>query len=1552
MADTTKLILEIETLLSGLNKTLAGIDQLKRKLESVGQVKGGGSAAQSQATAATQRLTNAQAKLEAQQARLELQKRRLAVQTQNVTNAEGRAALAAERLAAAQQKASGATQTLHASSLQLNQILGRVGGSLRNLGLGLTSLGSSLSLALTAPLTALGVLATRNAVTLDSLKRGLTAITGSADEAGVQLGRLTQIAKLPGIGFQEAIQGSIRLQAVGFSAEKAEKALIQFSNAVALTGGGREELDRITVQLGQLSAKGKVLSQDLKPIIEAGPAVGRALKEAFGTVNAEDIQALGLTSEQFLDQLVSQLEKLPRAAAGAKNTFDNFADAVFRASSAIGDAIIPVLTQLINIAEPIITQIANGFKSLPPVLQTVTVAFAGLLAGIGPTLFIIGQLTTGIGGVISGFGRMLGLLQTLLPAINATTAALTAQQAAAAGAAAALGGIGLAIAGVVAITGLLILLSRTQKEAVKISQEQIAVTNQRIDALQRELKFIDGLKSGVARTADEQDRLADIYANLNAQAKIRVTTITDEEKRLAALRAELQRLLVLRNDERVQQAANLAASLADTTAQIEAGDRSRESIAARIKANTDLAESIQRAGKITREDAIALAQQGITAAGTEAAIFDLNKANERLIDRQTELIAKSKELNGTAEEQGQALVTLQKQTGLSARELLGAAKAMGVFKGNIDEAVGQLDKFIVTENRATTSTDAFLAALQQQSQELIKAGDAADAAQKRRKALIDSAANLAKEASTSFKGALQFMRAFIAAQPELAAAIQKELQLQQKSMDEFLRDLLEPKGNRGAEKLRNAQEQLANALLGVQQAADEKTAAQQKATNEELLQGNELLFKRQLLAYRQYLETRATLTNQNIDAEIIATQAAAAKAREAQVRLLADAKKAGISNAERVKRQAQAAEQEEKAIKAEAKVIELQGERAKVDRELGEALAENAIQQLKDIRQLEIEYAELQGRIEDAFKARNLEEFRTQLEALGREQKFLNEEINAARKAGNADRLRQLELERQQNQRQIDSINNAIAAKDALAQLAAAEQLVTNAKERQQRLESDLAFQVEFRGLKEEDAIKQRLDGEGRLRASLELSKSIVEELIASFTGLGRTPPVALQKFIEGLTVELKGLGELSLSEQFRLAQKEFDRLNDERLNRIADVERAVRERDIAEAEGLLLIRRINGQYAADLEQQVALLKQIATASNDANLQRQAAQAEQTTKDATAQFADFNTQLRSTSIDALQSSFADFFRGVRDNTKTAQEKLLALVDSVVAKIEDVIAENLSRDLIESLFGVDQNQIGGIIGRIGRFFGFGGGGGKGGIADAAGKVTEGTTAATTLQTGATLAATTLQTGATTAAATQTASSITFATAVTTAATAFAGIITAAAGAAAALLTAGGAAGGLGSAGGGLAGLIGGAAKGDIVSPVDGGRVIRVAEGGHTEAVLTTDPRFAARQLQILKSYLYQTKGLYGRIQGFAEGGIVSPRQAEANLLSQFSRQPLTVSANIADLPVAAAGGSSLKLRQVLVDKRSMGDWLNDPEADRVLVDWLVKQRPIIRRLSGN
>lgn len=1656
MADSTRLVIELEILLRQFNRRLRELNQIEQKLKSIANIR----VNQRSSTAPADRQTAAAQRLAFQQQRLQLQQQRLAVQTQELANRQERARQISERLAQSQQRLTITQQRLDQSQqrvarsagqqadahvkafraisrgvvdtnahvrafrasedvlrrapqldahvkafraiqrgaqdadahvrafranqatlakapqmdahvrafraledatrratqeqerarksiLSLDQIAGRVGGSLRNLGLGLTSLGSSLTVALTVPLTALGVLSARNAVTLDSLNRGLTAIVGSADEAGRQLSRLTQIAKLPGIGFQEAIQGSIRLQAVGFSAGVAERALIQFSNAVALTGGGREELARITVQLGQLSAKGKVLAQDLKPIIEAGPAVGRALLQAFGTVNSEDIQALGLSSQQFIDTLLNQLEKLPRAAAGLRNTFDNFSDAVFRASAAIGGAILPVLTRLIEVAEPIITRLAEGFRSLPAPVQTLVVAFAALGAAAGPTLFILGQFATGIGGLISALGRLhaLGLLPTiagfrLLQQVMAGTASLAAGQAATTAAAAggwiALGGAVTVAAGVLAVATLAIIsYVNAQRDAVKISKEQIAATDAQINTLKDQLEFTNSLAEGVERTADQQDRLAQIYADLNANAKIRLTAITDEEKRLAALREELQRLLNLRNEERIQQAASLAASLTETTAQIQANQKSRDSITDRIKANTLLAQAIEETGRVTAGGSRQLERLGLSGTATATqAIHDLRKANIRLIEKQDELIKSSEDLNGTAEEQATALRILQQQTGLSARELLSAAKAMGVFKGNIEETLPTIEKFIKTQNEAADANERFNKSLSKGGDDLLKAGDRAEAGAKRRREIIAAAASVARETSVDLAGAAKSLRQQVDAVVELRDALRRESEITGKSIDQILNEALTKGLDKGGTQLRNVREQLASQIQQIAEAQAEKELAIQKAANEAALDDNELSFAKQLTAYRQYLEERARLTDEQLAKEARAQLEIARNARAAQQRLLTAALSTRIPETERIKRRTQAGVQEEQALQAETKAAEIEAQRARNAAELKRALAETTIQQIKDIRQLDIEFAELQGSIEAALDARTSERFREELQQLARAQKFLSAEFAKAVKESNKDRQTEIESALKLNQSQIDLIELITQQELATNKLAAAQEFVRRAKERQSDLETELTFEVEFRGLKEEEAIRRRLEGERKLADSLRIVRDLIQDQVNLLSAQGVKPPQALLDFVRDINTEIRTLGELPFSEQFRLVEKEFNRLNEERLQKIEDIERAVRERDIAEAEGLLIIRRINGQYSADLEEQVRLLKEIAAASNDASLQRQAQSAEQTVKDANEQLAGFGRQLRSTGIDALQTGVTDFLASVGDRARTAKEKLLDLVDSVVARINQVIAENLSQKLIESIFGGGDADSG-IIAAVGRLFGLGGGkgatGGVGGVA--AGGITqtaEATAATTALTTGATAAATALTSGGVTAGAA-------LVTSMTAAAASFSASIIAAGAAFAASVVGASAAQGVG----GLGSAIGGAATG-LFPSVPGG-LVRIVEGGYPEAVLTTDPKHAARQVAILKAFLKETRGLGGRIRGLAAGGFTDRIDIAAPKVSLMST-------GLGELAIAGTP-STMKQRFVFVDQRNFRDWAMSAEGEQVFVEQLYKHQPVVRKIGG-
>jgi tape measure domain-containing protein len=162
--------------------------------------------------------------------------------------------------------------------------------STRDVANSLASLGGKLTLGITAPLAALGIAAVKTATDFDSLKRGLTAVTKEAGPVEAQLARLKEVAKLPGLGFREAVQGSINLQAAGFSAKEAERALKGFGNALATVGKGKTELDGVILALTQIQSKGKVSAEEINQLAERVPQIRQIMLQAFGTADTEVIQ--------------------------------------------------------------------------------------------------------------------------------------------------------------------------------------------------------------------------------------------------------------------------------------------------------------------------------------------------------------------------------------------------------------------------------------------------------------------------------------------------------------------------------------------------------------------------------------------------------------------------------------------------------------------------------------------------------------------------------------------------------------------------------------------------------------------------------------------------------------------------------------------------------------------------------------------------------------------------------------------------------------------------------------------------------------------------------------------------------------------------------------------------------------------------------------------------------------------------------------------------------------------------------------------------------------
>lgn len=211
-----------------------------------------------------------------------------------------------------------------------------IGRSVENL----RTLGQTLTTYATIPLALAGAAAMKFYFEMDGIKRGLDAITGSTQQTNSYLSQYLELAKLPGLGFKEVAHHGLVWAALGMNIGTATKLMKEFGNANALGGKGKQEFDTIMFQLTQLQSKGKVIAEDLKPILNASPIIAKSLKDRYNTTDSGDIQkqleAKGLGSTEFINTLVQDLSKLERVTTGAKNAWENFTDSLFIAAAAVG----------------------------------------------------------------------------------------------------------------------------------------------------------------------------------------------------------------------------------------------------------------------------------------------------------------------------------------------------------------------------------------------------------------------------------------------------------------------------------------------------------------------------------------------------------------------------------------------------------------------------------------------------------------------------------------------------------------------------------------------------------------------------------------------------------------------------------------------------------------------------------------------------------------------------------------------------------------------------------------------------------------------------------------------------------------------------------------------------------------------------------------------------------------------------------------------------------------------------------------------------------------
>jgi tape measure domain-containing protein len=222
---------------------------------------------------------------------------------------------------------------------------------------------------------------------LQTTQIAFTTMMGSAQLAQDHLKELQQFALKTPFQFAELIDASQRMQALGFRAEQVIPILTDVGNAVAAAGGGSERLDRVTLALSQIQSKGKVMTQELNQLAEAGIPAFKILQETLHKSRSEinDLVKDGqISSKVFIDafQKFSQqnfgglMEAQSKTFSGAMS---NIKDALLQTSATAFAPLFEKLTQTaVHFSEA--SQSSVEFKkNLETVGQVSATIFDGLV---------------------------------------------------------------------------------------------------------------------------------------------------------------------------------------------------------------------------------------------------------------------------------------------------------------------------------------------------------------------------------------------------------------------------------------------------------------------------------------------------------------------------------------------------------------------------------------------------------------------------------------------------------------------------------------------------------------------------------------------------------------------------------------------------------------------------------------------------------------------------------------------------------------------------------------------------------------------------------------------------------------------------------------------------------------------------------------------------------------------------------------------------------------------------------------------------------------------
>lgn len=263
----------------------------------------------------------------------------------------------------------------------------------RKFAAGITALGAAAM--------ATGIAGVKMAGDWEQNEIAFTTMLGSAERARQFLGELSDFAERTPFELPGLVDASKKLLAFGFEAENIIPMVTAVGDAVAGLGGGADTIDRITLALGQMQAKGKVSAQEMMQLAENGIPAWQYLADAIGVSIPEAMKMAekgAITASQGINGVLAGMSRdfgglMEQQATTINGLFSTAGDTISTILRELGFDIVETFDLKTKLAGAVawLGDFAKALREggirkaleemVPPGLQTTFVIIAGAIAG-------------------------------------------------------------------------------------------------------------------------------------------------------------------------------------------------------------------------------------------------------------------------------------------------------------------------------------------------------------------------------------------------------------------------------------------------------------------------------------------------------------------------------------------------------------------------------------------------------------------------------------------------------------------------------------------------------------------------------------------------------------------------------------------------------------------------------------------------------------------------------------------------------------------------------------------------------------------------------------------------------------------------------------------------------------------------------------------------------------------------------------------------------------------------------------------------------------------